>query len=248
MTEGFKDHFSERAAGYAVYRPHYPPAIAQWLAAASPGRDLAWDVACGSGQLSVLLAEHFRKVVATDASDAQIAQAQSHDRVEYRVERAEQSSLTDRSVDLVTVAQAAHWLDLGSFYMEARRVGRPGALIALVAYERTRIASDIDRVVESFYSGDLAGWWPPERAHIETGYRDLAFPFPRLEAPPFDMRASWTAEQLIGYVKTWSAVQAMEKANGPAATARFASALRAAWGEGEREIRWPMVVLAGRLP
>jgi SAM-dependent methyltransferase len=248
VTEEFKDHFSERAAGYAAYRPHYPPSIAAWLAEESPARELAWDVACGSGQLSVLLGAHFEKVIATDASAAQIAQAERHPHVEYRVERAEQTSLADRSVDLITVAQAAHWLDLAAFYGNARRAARPGALIALIAYERTQISPEVDAVVEAFYSGDLAGWWSPERSHIETGYRDLDFPFVRVEAPRFDMRASWDADQLIGYVKTWSAVRAMESAKGSSATERFITALRAVWGDGQREIRWPTVVLAGRMP
>src|SRR3954469_21565908 len=129
MSASFKDHFSERAAGYASHRPHYTPELAQWLASIAPARRLAWDVACGSGQLSTLLGDEFAKVVATDASRAQIEQATSHPRVEYRVEPAERSSLADHSADLVAVAQAVHWLDLGKFYDEARRVARPGGIL-----------------------------------------------------------------------------------------------------------------------
>src|SRR5262245_37967932 len=94
----FKDHFSERAAGYASYRPHYPRTLAEWLAGIAPARETAWDAACGSGQLSTLLGDQFNKVIATDASSAQIFQAVQHARVEYRVEPAESSSLPERSV------------------------------------------------------------------------------------------------------------------------------------------------------
>ena len=31
MKATFKDHFSERAAGYASHRPHYTKELAQWL-------------------------------------------------------------------------------------------------------------------------------------------------------------------------------------------------------------------------
>ena len=244
---GFKDHFSERAAGYAVYRPHYPPTLAAWLATAAPARKLAWDVGCGSGQLSTLLGDHFEKVIATDASSAQIERAAAHPRVEYRMEPAESSSLASSSADLITVAQAAHWMKLDAFYKEARRVAREGALIALVAYERTRIDPSIDPIIERFYAGDLAAWWPPERKHIETGYRTLDFPFEPVAAPLFEMKATWTADQLAGYIRTWSAVRAMEAANGPRATNRFEDAVRRAWGPGAREGTWPIVVLAGRV-
>lgn len=244
---GFKDHFSERAAGYAIYRPHYPATLAAWLASAAPARKLAWDVGCGSGQLSTLLGDHFEKVIATDPSSAQIERAVAHPRVEYRVEPAESSSLASSSADLITVAQAAHWMKLDAFYREARRVARDAAIIALVAYERTRIDPSVDPIIEKFYAGDLARWWPPERKHIERGYRSLDFPFGAAAAPKFEMKAMWTADQLVGYVRTWSAVRAMEAANGPEATNRFEDSVRRAWGTGSRQVTWPMVVLAGRM-
>jgi SAM-dependent methyltransferase len=246
-VSGFKDHFSERAEGYAIYRPRYPATLAAWLASAAPARKLAWDVGCGSGQLSTLLGEQFEKVIATDASSAQVERAVAHPHVEYRVEPAESSSLTSGSADLVTVAQAAHWMKLDAFYREARRVAREEALIALIAYERTRIDPSIDPIIETFYSGDLDRWWPPERKHIETGYRTLDFPFQPVAAPSFEMKATWTADQLVGYIRTWSAVRAMEAANGPEATNRFEDSVRRAWGPGARDVIWPMVVLAGRV-
>lgn len=247
MSSGFKDHFSERASGYASYRPHYPPELAAWLSDAATDTATAWDVACGSGQLSTLLGDHFGRVVATDASAAQIAQAVGHPHVEYRVEPAEKTSLPDRSVDLITVAQAAHWLTLDDFYEEARRVARPTAVIALIAYGRTRIHPVIDSIIESFYAGDLDVWWPPERKHIETEYRHLHFPFERIDAPAFEMQVSWTADEILGYIRTWSAVRAMEAAHGPDATDRFAAALRAEWGKDTLLVRWPVVIKAGKV-
>lgn len=241
----FKDHFSERAAGYASYRPHYPPELASWLASVAPARDAAWDAACGSGQLSTLLGDQFQRVIATDASAAQVEQAAPHPRVDYRVEPAERTSIGDGTMDLVAIAQAAHWLDIGAFYGEVRRVARPASVVALIAYGRTRIEPAVDAVIERFYAGDLDPFWPPERKLIENEYRDLPFPFPRIDAPPLEMRLQWTAEELIGYIRTWSAVRAMEQAHGPAATDRFAGELRDAWGTGPREVSWPLTIIAG---
>jgi SAM-dependent methyltransferase len=248
MKKTFKDHFSERAAGYASHRPHYTKEIARWLAGIAPARNMAWDVACGSGQLSTLLGDEFSKVVATDASSAQIAQADPHPKVEYRVEPAEKSSLEDHSVDLITVAQAVHWLNLMAFYDEARRVARPGAALALVAYHIAVIDGEVDAVIDRFYSGDLDGYWPPERKHIETEYRDIPFPFERIPSPPrMYLSVTWTVDQMLGYISTWSAVRALEKAKGSALTENFAERLRGVWGPRPREVRWPLVVVAGRL-
>jgi 2-polyprenyl-3-methyl-5-hydroxy-6-metoxy-1,4-benzoquinol methylase len=83
MSE-FKDHFSTRSAEYAAYRPTYPRALVDFLADAAPGTELALDCGCGTGQLSVLLAERFARVVATDASAKQIENAEPRQNLEYR--------------------------------------------------------------------------------------------------------------------------------------------------------------------
>ena len=115
----FRDHFSKVALGYAAYRPHYPDALFDFLAEHAPGRSLAWDCACGNGQATLDLAERFEHVIGTDPSEAQIAQAPPHPRIEWRVAPGEQSGLPDATCDLVTVAQALHWLDIDAFFREA---------------------------------------------------------------------------------------------------------------------------------
>ena len=77
------------------------------------------------GQAAVGLASVFDRVIATDASEKQIANAQSHERVEYRIAPAENSGVGSELIDLIMVAQALHWFDLDRFYAEARRVLKP---------------------------------------------------------------------------------------------------------------------------
>src|SRR4051812_48058251 len=107
----FKDHFSGHADRYGAYRPTYPAAIFEYLSSLCPSRDLAWDCATGNGQAAHALAPCFRAVVATDASREQIGQARPHDRITYAVAPAGRTAIPYASVDLVTVAQALHWLD-----------------------------------------------------------------------------------------------------------------------------------------
>ena len=245
----FKDHFSGPAAAYAAYRPRYPRELALFLAQISPVCSRAWDCGCGSGQLSELLAEFFEQVVATDASARQIAEARPHPRVEYRCAPAEESGLAAHSTDLITVAQAVHWFDLDRFYEEVRRVGRPGAAIALISYA-TMAVERVGGLVQEFYENTLGPYWPPERRQVETGYRLLDFPFTPLPAPSLQMNAAWDLAALTGYIGTWSAVQALERAQGPAPFQALGRALRDAWGDPGtvRQVSWPLFVSAGRLP
>jgi SAM-dependent methyltransferase len=248
-ASNFKDHFSSGAEGYAAYRPSYPIRLVDELAELSPGRALAIDCGCGSGQLSVLLAERFAEVVATDASAAQIEKAQPHERVTYRTALAEETGLPDGSVDLVTVAQAAHWLDLDKFYAEVRRVARPDAIIALITYGVLHGESGVEPVIQRFYHETVAPYWPAERRHVEDGYRSLPFPFPELRLPNLAIEVSWTLEELVDYVRTWSAVKAAEKLVGPGMIERFREELAAVWGAAEtpRRIVWPLSLRVGRV-
>jgi SAM-dependent methyltransferase len=246
----FKDHFSSHAAGYAAHRPTYPAALVDFLADFAPATRVAWDCGCGTGQLSVLLARRFDRVIATDASASQIANAEPHERVTYCAAPAERSGLGDSSVDLITVAQAAHWFDLDSFYDEVRRVAASNAAVALVSYGVVHVDDgEVDRVVQRFYYAVIGQYWPPERRHVEAGYRTLAFPFPEQAAPPMAIEVSWRAPDFIGYVDTWSAVREAEKRVGRTPFATFARDLAAVWGDPElrRTIRFPLALRVGRV-
>ena len=246
----FKDHFSGHASAYAAHRPSgYPAALLDFLAGVAPGRDLAWDCATGSGQAAVLLAERFARVIATDASAAQVAHAEPHARVEYRTSPAEASGLEAGSVDLVTVAQAYHWFDFDRFAEEVRRVVRPGGVVAVWCYNLLRTEPPIDRVIDVFAEETVGAFWPPERRWVSEEYRTIPFPFPEIEAPPFLFTAAWDLPRLLAYVGTWSAIVRCRAATGRDPIAEVLPELTAAWGDPnrEREIRWPLYVRIGRV-
>lgn len=243
----FKDHFSGHANLYAQARPHYPQALFAWIAEQSPALDGVWDAGCGNGQASVALAGFFNRVIATDPSAQQIANAQPHPRIDYRVEAAEQTSLIDRSVDAIVVAQALHWFDLQRFIDEVRRVAKPDALFVALAYANCSVDAKIDAIIANLYDGALGAYWPPERRLVDEGYASLALPFASIDAPPFEMRADWNAQQLLAYLSSWSAAQRYHAATGNDAIAAIADGLRAAWGDPQeqRAVRWRLAGRAG---
>lgn len=245
----FKDHFSSHSSGYAAYRPTYPPALVTFLAGIAPRTERAIDCGCGNGQLSVLLASQFTQVIAVDASAAQIAAAQPHERVAYRVAPADRTGEPDGSADLVTVAQAAHWFVLERFYNEVRRVLRPRGVVALITYGILDVDQDIKPLVHEYFFKVIGPYWPTEREHVNTGYRQFAFPFNEVGAPALSIDVSWTFPEFIGYIDTWSAVREAEKVVGREPLVAFTRALARVWGAPDRRrgIRWPLSMRVGRL-
>lgn len=247
--EPFQDHFSQVAAGYSQFRPPYPAALFQHLAQQCRATERAWDCACGSGQASVALAEVLASVVATDASASQIRAARAHPRVEYRVAPAEASGLADASVDLVTVAQALHWLDLDRFYAEVRRVLRLGGVVAAWSYGRIEVeGAHLNAHVQRFYEHTVGPYWPPERAHVEEGYARLPFPFAPLDTPRFNMEMRWSLPHLLGYLGSWSATTRYREHTGQDPVGPLGQQLEPLWGGAQhtRRIRWPLSLRCGR--
>ena len=247
----FKDHFSSLAAQYAQSRPHYPAPLFEYLASLCAQRLSCWDCACGSGQASTALAGYFDSVVASDASAKQIAAAQPHARVEYRVAPAEASGLPAQSVDLVTVAQSLHWFKLDEFYAEAHRVLKPGGVLAVWSYGVQHVEdARIDAEVQRFYGEVVGPYWPPERRWVESGYRDLPFPFDELTPPRFAMQEQWPLERLLGYFRSWSATGRYVQDKGEDPVVALGEQLARLWGDSQqpRRIDWPLAIRVGRRP
>lgn len=246
---GFDDHFSAQAREYAAFRPIYPPELAAFLATVAPGRERVWDCGTGQGQAARLLASEFRQVVATDASAAQLANAEPAERIEYRVAEAANSGLANNSCDLVTVAQAAHWFDISKFYAEVRRVLRPKGVIAIWGYVLLETGNvEIDRRLEAFQDDTVGPYWPPGREILQARYTTIAFPFEPIAAPPFFMRARWTRADLLGYVGSWSAVARYRQQRGADPLPAFAEEMRGVWpDEKTYDIEWPLYLRVGRV-
>ena len=245
-----QDFFSPVASSYAEFRPVYPTGLFAWLATLTSRRQVVWDVGTGTGQAALPLTQHFEHVIATDLSGDLLEQAPAHPRIVYRIGLAEDSGLPDNSVDLITVAQALHWFDLGRFYSEVRRILTPDGFIATWSYGGLQISGpQVNKVFQSFYSYTVAPYWPPERRHVESGYRSLPFPFDEIRPPHLQMVDRWPLHRLLGYCRTWSAVIRYRQTHGSDPVTLLEEELKPIWGDPEfrRTITWPISIRAGKV-
>jgi SAM-dependent methyltransferase len=126
------------AERYARARPNIHPTAVQrfrrFTQIESP-LSLALDVGCGTGQSTVALTEVAQRVIGIDPSADMLKAAARHPKVEYRQSAAEETPFGDGQFDLITVAQAFHWLDHDPFLAEAHRLLRaPGWLVVYTSW------------------------------------------------------------------------------------------------------------------
>lgn len=213
----------------------------------APARERAWDCATGNGQAARGLARHFAFVEATDASAPQVAAAAPHERVRFGVAPAERTDFAARAFDAVCVAQAYHWFDAPAFHAEVRRVIRPGGVVAIWGYDGLRVLREFDAAFERVVLAPIAAHWPAQNRLLWNGYRDLPFPYERLESPGFAIELSWTLAQLVDYLGTWTAVKRHVAAGHADFLREVEEALRGPWGgAGERRVVMPLHFLCGR--
>ena len=243
----FHDYFSDHSKLYASARPSYPEELFRFVASIAPAHERAWDCATGNGQAAIGLARYFAEVNATDSSDDQIANAIARPKITYAVRSAEESGFPSCYFDAVCVASAIHWFDYERFYPEVKRVLRPHGVIAAWGYDHLRVAPEFDAEFRRSIERVIAPYWPPRKKLLHDGYRDVPFPFERIEPPPIEMHTEWSFDRLMAFVRSWSGVQRCIAAEGAQFFDAAAAALKSAWGNPEDPKRCGMdlYILAG---
>ncbi|VXC83335.1 Class I SAM-dependent methyltransferase [Oceanicaulis sp. 350] len=236
--------FEQGGERYAQGRPIYPPKLAFTLEGLVSTHKLAVDVGCGTGQLSVLLAEYFDEVRAFDPSDSQLAHARTHPKVSYAKSPAEALPVASGRANLITAAQAAHWFDRPRFYAEVRRIAAPGAVLALITYNNAEADTEAMKPIGQLYHA-LDPWWRPEREDVETAYARFDFPFDEITVKGGAIVHDWTFDEMAAYLESWSALRGARAAGEDALVDGYLDKAREAWGEGEIRVRWPITVRAG---
>ncbi|CAO2165379.1 unnamed protein product [Urochloa humidicola] len=250
--------FSKQAAVYAAARPVYPKDLFTKLAALTPHHGLAWDVGTGNGQAAISVAEHYDSVVATDVNEEQLRHATAHPKVRYlhTPNATPGEDLVamlggEGNVDLITVAEAAHWFDLPAFYDIARRVlRRPGGVIAVWGYNFR--VGPVEDMMTRFFRTTLP-YRDPRTWYCMNGYQDLPFPFDDIglgregEPASLDIDHEMSFEGLIGMLRSGSAVTTGKQQGVDLLGEREVKELEEEWGGASlvRKVTFKAFLLVG---
>jgi len=239
--------FNEQSARYFRDRPRYPQELYAYLSGNCGGHDIAWDCACGSGQVAVDLLPYFHKIEASDISENQISNSYPHEKIHYSIQSAEHTDFPTAHFDLVCVAQALHWFDLEVFFKEVRRTLKPGGIFSCWGYGFFKTEPEIDKFIHDEFLVHIDRFWADNNRLLIGGYKDINFPFNALGYPEFTMSVAWTREQLVNYMLTWSAVKLYMKEHGHDLVDEFTAALARCWPSGEsKPVAMDFVFYAGR--
>ena len=130
--------FSDRVENYVRYRPTYPQAIIPYLRETihlNRKHHIA-DVGSGTGIFSELFLRHGFSVTGVEPNEPMRKAGEAHlSHYTHFVSvdgKAEVTGLPDKSTDLITVAQAFHWMEPEATKTEFKRILTAGGHVLLV--------------------------------------------------------------------------------------------------------------------
>ncbi len=243
--------FSQGSEQYARHRPQYPEELFSFLNEISYGHDCAWDCATGNGQAAISCAKYFARVEATDISAEQIQRCIVHPKVNYSVCPAEHTSFDDHSFDLIVVATAVHWFNQEKFFRETERVLKPKGVLAIWGYGSLEIDREIDDILAKNLLEPIDRFWANENRQVMAGYRDLLLPFDEIRIlQTFAVQVEWNLQQLLAYLRTWSAVKRCSAELGNDPVTQLETKLKIIWNEPDKTklVQMPLSFRASRKP
>jgi SAM-dependent methyltransferase len=158
----FQPKFGHAADEFQRYRPDYPAALYEHILAGVPEqcRGRAMDLGAGTGMVTGHLVAHFREVISVEP-DAGMASkiAGRFPQAVIRNVTAEDCAQPPESVDLVTIANALHWMDADRVFTNVHAWLRKGGLVAIFDRPLPKATPEIDAIVLA----ELRGPWKPHR-------------------------------------------------------------------------------------
>lgn len=191
--------FGTAAALYEAGRPGYPLEAARWLVGSA---STVVDVGAGTGKFTRQLVDLAEHVIAVEPDAAMLAQLRAQSpNVEAHIGTAESIPLPDGCADVITVAQAWHWVDLDLAVPEAARVLRPGGVLGLIWNVRDESHGWVSELGEMIHRGGSQ--------QLESDDPIVGPPFAPLERRNFEWLHVVTLEQFLAMIASRSYVIAM---------------------------------------
>jgi ubiquinone/menaquinone biosynthesis C-methylase UbiE len=195
--------FSDRVENYIRYRPGYPPQVLETLYAEcglTPAAVVA-DIACGTGIFTRMLLQNGNRVYGVEPNREMREAAErllaDHPNFTSVAGTAEATTLPDRSMDLATAAQAAHWFDLPKARQEFARILKPAGWAVLIWNERSTDASPFLRAYEELLVKYGTDYEQVRHEHTTDNIAEFFTPA-QFKSRVFDMRQDFDYAQLEG--------------------------------------------------
>ncbi|MGB6295958.1 MAG: class I SAM-dependent methyltransferase [Rivularia sp. (in: cyanobacteria)] len=202
--------FSEKAENYTKYRPTYPDAVIDKILEnlAPPNQLLAADIGAGTGIAARQLADKGVNVIAIEPNSAMREVAQKHQNVEWKNGSAEETNLSDASVDLITCFQAFHWFQPQPTLLEFKRVLKPQGRLAIVFQDLNRD----DKFTQDYWQiiSKSANNRPPSYLNTKIAPLRESLDFEYLESAQFNCKQKLDLISLIGLAKSVSFISSEE--------------------------------------
>jgi SAM-dependent methyltransferase len=190
------ERFSDRVDNYIKYRPTYPSALLDFFSdqlGVKSGSPVA-DLGAGTGMLTSLLLDRGYKVFAVEpnanmraAAEAALGNNEGFTSIDGT---GEATTLPDNAVQLITIAQAFHWMDPAATKKECARILQPGGYVSILwnlrlldspfaqAYEAVKVKFGIDyNTIRKADEAELTAFFAPAkmdfRSFYHTQYLDL---------------------------------------------------------------------------
>jgi SAM-dependent methyltransferase len=146
------ERFSDRAETYAKYRPGYPDDVVRFLGTFLAPPATAADIGSGTGILTRQLLNNNYDLYAVEPNEAMRKEAErtlsGHPSFRSVCGTAEATTLPDRSIDLITCAQAFHWFDRVKTKVEFSRILKINGITAILWNERGEDASPVNQAYD----------------------------------------------------------------------------------------------------
>src|SRR4051812_3683515 len=122
------DRFSNRVENYIKYRPTYPEAVLEFLKQKGivKADSVIADIGSGTGISAELFLKNGNKVIGVepnkDMREAAERLLKNYPSFESKAATAEETGLTNGSVDVIMAGQAFHWFDKQKCREEFKRI------------------------------------------------------------------------------------------------------------------------------
>lgn len=202
---------------YARFRPPYPDALFDYLISKFEpgGRSNLLDLGCGTGQVAIPLARHFRQVFAMDPDSDMLTEGRrsATDKDIENIQWIQASSdhlesigtdLTD--LQLVVMASSFHWMDRKDVLGRLHSMIDSGGGIAITGYRslwnaegdwQAAVRSVIQRHVGMERRAGSGHFKEPDARHEAIASQSA---FRRQERVVFQVERTWSIEQIVGHL------------------------------------------------